>query len=314
MHNGWHVGVVIPAKNEECFILEVLETIPKCVDYVVVIDDGSTDNTSEIVKQYNCKSYQLQLISLDGLGVGAAIDKGHQKMLNIASKPFVSVVMAGDGQMDPGDLLRLINPITENKFDYVKGNRFSHPDGVSNMPLIRKIASQILAFITTLASGRKTNDPQCGYTASSHLILQEWNWKRSWPTYGYPNYWLIELSAKCFRVGEVPVKSLYGDEKSNLRIVKFFISVGFMMLIMHHKRCLTMLFNRDVTPHSLLSLISYLMGWIALLPNISTDIEREIVSNPLILILFTIICWTCAHIFDRLAVTTREELRTNAQT
>ena len=314
MHNGWQVGVVVPAKNEEAFILDVLKSMPECVDNVIVIDDGSVDNTANIVKQYNSEQYNLELISLEGCGVGAAIDSGHQKMLLTCQKPFVSVVMAGDGQMDPQDLLNLITPITRNKFDYVKGNRFGHAEGVSNMPLIRKIASLILAFLTTLASGRKIHDPQCGYTASSYLLLEEWNWQKSWPKYGYPNYWLIELSTRCYRVGEVPVRSVYGEEKSNLQIFTFFISVGIMMVIMHHKRCLRMLFSRSVTPHSLFSLIAYVIGWIALLPNISTDIERELPSNYLVILMFTLGCWTCAHIFDRLAVKTRLELRINAQT
>ena len=49
MHKGWHVGVVIPAKDEELFIGEVLETLPTFVDSVVVIDDGSSDDTSKAV-------------------------------------------------------------------------------------------------------------------------------------------------------------------------------------------------------------------------------------------------------------------------
>ena len=55
-----------------------------------------------------------------GNGVGSAIDAGHQAMLRSLSEPFVSVVMAGDGQMDPDDLELLIEPVTKNQADYVK--------------------------------------------------------------------------------------------------------------------------------------------------------------------------------------------------
>ena len=68
--------------------------------------------------------------------------------------------MAGDGQMDPKDLYEIITPIVEERCDYVKGNRFIHPEGLGNMPTIRRIASQILAFLTTLASGIPGDDPQ----------------------------------------------------------------------------------------------------------------------------------------------------------
>ena len=224
MHNGWHVGVVIPAKDEELFIGAVLATIPNFVDSVVVIDDGSSDDTSKVAKTYQDKSYNLTVIRLEGKGVGGAIDAGHIEMLRNCPEPFVSVVMAGDGQMDPNDVTEVITPIIEQRCDYVKGNRFIHVDGVGNMPKVRRFASQILAFLTTLAAGIAVSDPQCGYTATSHKVLKEWNWAKSWDKYGYPNYWLIELSRLSFRVIEVPVKSIYGSEKSNLKMLRFQIN------------------------------------------------------------------------------------------
>ena len=313
MHNGWHVGVVIPAKDEELFIGAVLDTIPNFVDSVVVIDDGSTDDTSKVAKTYQDKSYNLTVIRLEGKGVGGAIDAGHIEMLRNCPVPFVSVVMAGDGQMDPNDVTEVITPIIEQRCDYVKGNRFIHVDGVGNMPKVRRFASQILAFLTTLAAGIAVSDPQCGYTATSHKVLKEWNWAKSWDKYGYPNYWLIELSRLSFSVIEVPVKSIYGSEKSNLKMLRFLFSVGIMMLVMLHKRCLSMLFNRNVVPHSIFSLVAYSIGWIAIIPSISTDLEREIANSTSGIVFLVGMSWMAAHVFDRMAVRTRIELRKNAQ-
>ena len=313
MHNGWHVGVVIPAKDEELFIGAVLDTIPNFVDSVVVIDDGSSDDTAKVAKTYQDKSYNLTVIRLEGKGVGGAIDAGHTEILRNCPEPFVSVVMAGDGQMDPDDLQEVINPIIEQRCDYVKGNRFIHLDGVSNMPKVRRFASQILAFLTTLAAGIVVSDPQCGYTATSHKVLKDWNWAKSWDKYGYPNYWLIELSRLSFRVIEVPVKSIYGSEKSNLKMLRFLFSVGIMMLVMLHKRCLSMLFNRNVVPHSIFSLVAYSIGWIAIIPSISTDLEREIANSTSGIVFLVGMSWMAAHVFDRMAVRTRIELRKNAQ-
>ena len=313
MHNGWHVGVVIPAKDEELFIGAVLDTIPNFVDSVVVIDDGSSDDTSKVAKTYQDKSYNLTVIRLEGVGVGGAIDAGHIEMLRNCPEPFVSVVMAGDGQMDPNDVTKVITPIIEQRCDYVKGNRFIHVDGVGNMPKVRRFASQILAFLTTLAAGIAISDPQCGYTATSHNVLKEWNWAKSWDKYGYPNYWLIELSRLSFSVVEVPVKSIYGSEKSNLKMLRFLFSVGIMMLVMLHKRCLSMLFNRNVVPHSIFSLVAYSIGWIAIIPSISTDLEREIANSTSGIVFLVGMSWMAAHVFDRMAVKTRIELRKNAQ-
>ena len=145
------------------------------------------------------------------------------------------------------------------------------------MPLQRKLASKILSFATTLAAGQAVSDPQCGYTATSSEVLQHWNWERSWRGYGYPTYWLIELAKGGWRMLEVPVKSVYGRETSGIKRLKFFLSVGSMMAIEHHRRNFSWLFSRFITPHTLFALIAYAIGWIALMPKISTDIERELV-------------------------------------
>ena len=314
MRGGWQVGVVIPAKNEEQFILQVISTLPEFVDCVVVVNDGSTDQTKAIVSEYAVQNNRLELITLPGNGVGSAIDHGHQRVISKLEEPFVSVVMAGDGQMDPADLELLIDPIIQRSADYVKGNRFVHEHGVDNMPRVRKLASVVLGFLTTLAAGRHVNDPQCGYTATSYQVLNNWNWSKSWQGYGYPNYWLIELSRHSYRVVDRPVKSLYGEEKSGIKMLPFFITVGFMMLLMHHKRCFSMLLSRSVTPHTILAFIAYIVGWIGLIPWLSTDLEVELTSSIFSKLVFAIACWTCAHILDRLAVASLTELRTNAQT
>ena len=312
MEGEWSVGVVVPARNEAQFIRKVLETIPEVVDCIVVVNDGSTDATLEEIKAAEIEGELIE-VNLDGRGVGAAIDAGHQALIKHFDGPFVSVVMAGDGQMDPGDLLDLIAPVILGHADHVKGNRFTHSAGTKNMPLQRKLASKILSFATTLAAGQVVSDPQCGYTATSSEVLQQWNWERSWNGYGYPNYWLIELAKGGWRMLEVPVKSVYGRETSGIKRLKFFLSVGSMMAIEHHRRNFSWLFSRFITPHTLFALIAYAIGWIALMPNISTDIERELVLRGCPPVVLTVAAWSVAHFFDRAATSTVQELRLNAK-
>ena len=312
VYNHWNIGVVIPARNEEDFISGVLQTIPTFVDNVIVVDDGSVDSTSEICQQFLDSDYKLSIIQNNGQGVGSAIDRGHQELLKISQKPFISVVMAGDGQMDPSDMENLINPIIQNKADYSKGNRFIHEKGTGQMPRIRKIASIILSFFTTLASGLRVSDPQCGYTSTSFQILETWNWDKSWKGYGYPNYWIINLTKNSWRINEVPVKSIYGSEKSLINNFSFFAKVGFMMFIQHHKRVFSKLLSNDVNPHTILAFIAYTIGWIAIIPNISTDLEREFSDRGIPTIILVLIAWICAHILDRLSVKVSQELKHNA--
>ena len=258
------------------------------VDHAVVIDDGSIDSTYERATSAS-SSAEVQILKTDGIGVGGAIDLGHQHVLNNVKQPFVSVVMAGDGQMDPDDLHDVVQPIVDGIADHVKGNRMSNARDIEQMPKGRRRASTVLGWLTTLASGRKTNDPQCGYTATSSELLQSWDWNRSWSGYGYPNYWLIRLSSEGRRVVDVPVKAVYGDEQSGIRPLNFFLRVGWMMTIEHHRRAFHHLFK---SPIMMLSFLFYVAGYLSI---------GMAFTQPLS-ILALLPCWWIAHRLDRNAM------------
>ena len=286
--DGHTICVVIPAYNEEDHIGQVLETLPRFVDVAIVIDDGSSDSTFSNAENA-ASNASVTVLQTDGLGVGGAIDLGHQHLLKTIEKPFISVVMAGDGQMDPANLSEMIQPILNKKADHVKGNRMMSPSDIVQMPKGRRRASKILGWLTSLASGRVITDPQCGYTATSSKLLKQWNWEKSWKSYGYPNYWLIQLSSMGYRVIDVPVKAVYGNEKSGIKPFKFFIRVGMMMTIEHHKRALKIL------PKSIpmmLAFLAYMSGYLAI--GFAFIQPVAIIGLP--------IGWWMAHRLDRLAM------------
>ena len=285
---GQAIGVVIPARNEEAHIGKVLETLPEFVDYAVVIDDGSIDATYEMASTASSTA-EVTILQTEGMGVGAAIDLGHQHLLKTIEQPFVSVVMAGDGQMDPDDLAAVVQPILDDEADHVKGNRMSTPTDMEQMPKRRRRASRILGWLTTLASGRVTSDPQCGYTATSSNLLQQWNWERSWRGYGYPNYWLIHLSSQGWRVQDVRVKAVYGSEQSGIKPARFFASVGCMMTVEHHRRAFKHLFG---SVWMLLSFLFYITGY---------GFGIYAIQKPVALLGLPL-CWWIAHRLDRLAM------------
>ncbi|MFQ6060487.1 MAG: glycosyltransferase family 2 protein, partial [Thermoplasmata archaeon] len=117
------IGVVVPAFNEERFIADVIETIPSFVDEIVIVDDGSTDATGPTAAKYVEKDKdRISLLRHEKRsGVGSAIVSGYKAALG--KQLDIVAVMAGDGQMDPKHLPRLLDPIVENKADYSKGNR-----------------------------------------------------------------------------------------------------------------------------------------------------------------------------------------------
>ena len=285
---GQTIGVVIPARDEEAHIGNVLETLPEFVDHAIVIDDGSTDATYDIASSALSPA-KVTILQTDGMGVGAAIDLGHQHLLKTVQQPFVSVVMAGDGQMDPNDLATVIEPILNGEADHVKGNRMSTSEDIEQMPKRRRRASRILGWLTTLASGRVVSDPQCGYTATSSILLQQWNWERSWQGYGYPNYWLIHLSSEGWRVKDVRVKAVYGSEQSGIQPLRFFASVGRMMTVEHHRRAFKHLFGSIwMTLSFLFYIAGYGFGFLAF-------------QKPVAFLALPI-CWWIAHRLDRLAM------------
>jgi glycosyltransferase involved in cell wall biosynthesis len=251
MYDGMMVGVVIPARNEAEHLAEVLSTIPDFVDKVVVVDDGSTDGTGKL-------AVNVELVTLTGEGVGAAIDAGHRRMLELFDQEFVSVVIAGDGQMDPSDMEMLISPIIEGKAHHSKGERL---DRAGKMPFYRRIGTFLLAILTTLACGQNISDPQCGYTATSSKVLKTWDWDRSWKGYGYPNWWLMRLAENGWRIKHVPVRAIYSGQRSGIKVSTFLPKVSLMLLIGLHSRII----RNTIKKPSIVLVITwatYLTGWL----------------------------------------------------
>lgn len=251
MYQGMSIGVVIPARNEAEHLPGVLSGIPSFVDKVVVVDDGSTDGTGELAGE-------AELVRLEGEGVGSAIDHGHRRLLEVMDSEFISVVMAGDGQMDPDDMESLLAPIINRQAHHSKGERL---DRAGKMPLYRRIGTFILSILTTLACGQTIRDPQCGYTATSSKVLESWNWERSWKGYGYPNWWLMRLSEKGWQISHVPVKAIYEGQKSGIRVSSFLPKVALMLLIGLHSRIIRNTLNNPSLP-LVITWVTYVAGWI----------------------------------------------------
>ena len=123
MYKDRSIAVVVPAYNEEKMISQVLNTMPDFVDTIIVVDDASIDGTAEIVMSHH--DYLNNRIVLlqhpHNQGVGAAIVAGYKYAID--HEISLVAVMAGDGQMDPEDLPRLMEPIITGEADYTKGNR-----------------------------------------------------------------------------------------------------------------------------------------------------------------------------------------------
>lgn len=210
---GRSIGVVVPAHREEERIGRVIAGLPPWIDHVVVVDDASDDGTGATVLAQRDPRVHLETHP-HNRGVGAAIATGYRALTRLGAD--VCVVMAGDDQMDPRDLEAVASPVARGTADYVKGNRFLHPE-VRRMPFLRRFGSRSLARVTRAASGLDVDDTQCGYTALAANWVTKLPLETLWPRYGYPNDLLLLLAADGARIAEVPVRPVYAGEKSGLR-------------------------------------------------------------------------------------------------
>ena len=207
--------MVIPALDEAAWIAEVVERVPGFVDVVVLVDDGSRDDTAQRARRAG-DGRLVVLRNEAPRGVGAAIVAGYRAAL--ARGAGVIAVMAGDGQMDPADLEGVVRPVVEGRADYVKGDRFAHPDVIRTMPLARHAAGRAFAWATRVAAGLpRLSDSQCGYTAIGAAALARLDLDALWPSYGYPNDLLGALAREGLRIDEVTVRPVYRGEASGIR-------------------------------------------------------------------------------------------------
>ena len=217
MYRQLQVAVVIPAYNEERAIVAAVDTVPDFIDRVIVVDDASSDATSERARDAGARrAGPVDVVRHPvNRGVGAAIVTGYRHAL--AAGCDVAAVMAGDGQMDPRDLPDLLDPIAD---DYVKGNRFLHPEIWRAMPPARIVGNVVLSAATKVTSGyRHLFDSQCGYTAIHRRALEGIDLDEVFPRYGYPNDLLSKLHVAAMRVVDVPVRPIYGPHwKSGINL------------------------------------------------------------------------------------------------
>ena len=212
MLEGRRIAVVVPACDEERLIARTLRAMPDCVDENLVVDDGSTDRTPERVLAV--LDARIVLIRhLANRGVGAAIATGYRAAFERGAD--IAVVMGGDGQMDPHDLVNLVTPILRGEADYAKGNRLAHPE-LRAMPLLRRAGNTVFSALTRIATGLSNADSQCGYTALARTASRRLDLERLWPGYGYPNDLLARCGRAGLRVCDVTVRPVYGDEESGI--------------------------------------------------------------------------------------------------
>jgi glycosyltransferase involved in cell wall biosynthesis len=259
MYRDKTIAVIVPAHNEEKLIGKVLKTIPTFVDHIVVVDDASNDRTGEVVKNHQLEDSRIiYLRHPRNEGVGGAIVTGYKWARD--NEVSISVVMAGDAQMDPKDLPKLLDPVVEGEVDYSKGNRLFTGRAWRVIPKTRYLGNAVLSFLTKITSGYwHVADSQSGYGAVTLEVLKTIDLDSVYKRYGMPNDFLVKLNVYHFRVRDVPVNPIYGiGEQSGIKIYKVVFTLSLLLLRLFLWRLKEKYMIRDFHP----LVLFYLMGFI----------------------------------------------------
>lgn len=228
MYRGRRVAVVIPAFNVASHIAGVVKGIPELVDNILVVEDAGTDGTAQVIRGLD--EPRLTMVQhAENQGVGGAVVTGFRLALDRGVD--VVVKLDGDGQMDPGLLPSLLDPILVEGYAYAKGNRFLWEDRMPDMPKIRLAGSFGLTFLTKLASGYwHVFDPVNGYIAIDAAMLKKLPLHRIARRYFFESDMLIQLNIFRARVKDVPVSARYDDEKSSMRVSQALVTFPLYLL------------------------------------------------------------------------------------
>jgi len=260
MYKDKSVCVVVPAYNESSQIGKVLSTMPDFVDKIVVVDDASKDDTVDVARQFQDKIGKIEVIQHEtNQGVGAAISTGY---ISARDKAYdVTAVMAGDGQMDPLELGKVIDPVVDGSADYVKGNRLFYGDAWNMIPHYRYLGNSFLSLMTKIASGYwHIADSQSGYTAISLIALKRINLDKIYNDYGMPNDLLIKLNQYDFRVCDVHIRPVYNvGEKSGIKLMRVIPRISWLLFKGFWRRLIFKYVIKDFHPLVFFYLLSFLL-------------------------------------------------------
>lgn len=240
------IVAIVPAYNEERFIASVVFTTRHYVDHVIVVDDGSSDQTANLAEAAGA----LVVRMAENGGKAEALNAGFHASKEF--KPSAVVCLDGDAQHDPAEIPNLIEPILEQRAEVVIGSRFLEVK--SQIPRWRQVGQHTLTSFTNTLSGVHVTDSQSGYRAFSPAAMETLKFRTGGLSLESEMQFL--LSSSELRVVEVPISVKYLDGNKRNPIVHGLQVLDAMLSLVARRRPLLFI----CIPGIVLSCLGILLG------------------------------------------------------
>jgi glycosyltransferase involved in cell wall biosynthesis len=223
---------VVPAYNESATVGGVVRSIKETLPGfdVVVVDDGSTDDTGRLAEEAGAKVLRMPF----NLGIGGAVQAGFVYAYDNGYDYMVQI--DGDGQHDAGEVARLIAAMDEDPtLDVICGSRFLSADRVYPAPISRRTGIHVFAFLLSRVVGQRISDPTSGFRLYNRRAIALF--ARDYP-HDYPEVEaVLMLHFHRLRLREVPVRMLargggissIGSGKSAYYMIKVLLALAVAM-------------------------------------------------------------------------------------
>lgn len=258
MIEGLRVAVVVPSFRVARELPDVVRAMPAGIDRVIVVDDCSPDDIAAALEPIADPRVRLVRHEVNQ-GVGGATVTG--MLAAIEEGADVVVKCDGDGQMDPTDIPRLIEPIASGAAEHVKGSRYHHARELAAMPRGRLIGNIGLTFLTKLCSGYwNVLDPVNGFFATRADTLARLPLDQLARRYFFETDLLIRLNIIEARVADMPQPARYAGEPSSLSIRRALFEFPWQLLRGLVRRVFWRYLFYDVSPVAIFGIVGGLLS------------------------------------------------------